>query len=276
VPLWDGSSFEGRRLLVHYEQGFGDNIQFCRYLPMVKGRGGTVIFECKRPLVGLFRGFEGVDELIEGAFSVRPSVSCVFHISLLDLPGIFGTVLEHIPAKVPYIRADCEKAAYWRGRLGVEDFKVGIVWAGRPTHENDRERSCGPEHFAVLSEVGVVRLYGLQKDEASARLNELSGRMRLTNLGGELNDFTDTAAVIEELDLVISVDTAVLHLAGAMGKCVWGLLPFVPDWRWMSERADSPWYPTMRLFRQKRPGQWGEVFERVAGELREMVKGQPG
>ena len=267
-PLWDGSSFVGKRLFVRYQQGLGDNIQFVRYLPMVKARGGTVIYETKKPLLGLLQDFSEIDELVEASPDGKPAVGFDFYVSLMDLPRIFGTTLETIPAEVPYIHADPSKVKYWQSRLSGPDLKVGIVWAGKPTHRNDLNRSCPLEHFAVLAGIEGVRLYGLQKGKAAAQVEELAGKMTITNLGAEFKDFADSAAAIENLDLVISVDTAVRHLAGAMGKPVWALLPFAPEWRWMLNRQDSPWYPTMRLFRQKKWGQWIPVFQRIAEELR--------
>jgi len=271
MPRWDGSPFPEKKLFVHYEQGLGDNLQFVRYLPKVKARGGTVIFEVKKSLLGLLRGFPGIDELVEASFNVKPTVEFDFYTSLLDLPRIFGTTLETIPAEVPYLYADPRKVEYWRNKLAEDGFKVGIVWAGSAKHSNDRWRSCVLKRFAPLAKIDGVRLYGLQKGKAAEQVKELAGKMSLMNLADELNDFTDTAGVIENLDLVISVDTAVLHLAGAMGKPVWALLPFAPDWRWMLNRDDSPWYPTMRLFRQRRSGNWDDVFQRVTDELKTIT-----
>ena len=273
---WDGSPFEGKRLLVHYEQGLGDNVQFARYLPMIKARGGTVIFETLRPLRGLLRGFPGVDELIEYRPDMKPSADFDLYASLLDMPHLFGTTLETVPAAVPYIYPDPAKVQYWRNVLAGPGFKVGIVWAGSCVHGNDRYRSCNLEHFAPLTKIRGVRLYGLQKGKASARMDQLAGTMPVTNISKDFNDFTDTAAAIENLDLVISVDTSVLHLAGAMGKPTWALLPFAPEWRWMLSRSDSPWYPTMKLFRQEMWNGWDGLFRRVAEELSFMVEGHNG
>jgi hypothetical protein len=183
---------------------------------------------------------------------------------------IFGTTPETIPAKVPYIRPDPQKETAWKDRLSLPGTNVGIVWAGRPEHQNDRNRSCRLEHFAGLAQIPGVRLIGLQKGPAASQADAASCRQWVLSLGGELKDFADTAAVISHLDLVISVDTAVVHLAGAMAKPVWVLLPFVPDWRWMLNREDSPWYPTMRLFRQRRPGDWPDVFNRLEATLQSM------
>ena len=268
TPRWDGSCFKGKRLIVHCEQGLGDTLHFVRYLPMVKARGGTVILEVRKPLYRLLQSFPGIDELVEASFDNKPAIKFDYHVSLMDLPKIFETTLETIPAEVPYIHACPTKSEYWRKKLTGADFKVGVVWAGSPTHGNDRYRSCTLKHFAPLTEVDGVRLYGLQKGEAAAQAEELADEMAITNIGTEFEDFTDTAAAIENLDMVISVDTSVLHLAGAMGKPAWALLPFSPDWRWMLDRQDSPWYPTMKLFRQKKWGQWEPVVQDVAKELR--------
>jgi tetratricopeptide (TPR) repeat protein/GT2 family glycosyltransferase len=267
-PRWDGSCFKDKRLLVHYEQGLGDTIHFVRYLPVVKARGGTVILEVRKPLYRLLQGFPGIDELVEASFDKKPDVKFDYHISLMDLPKIFGTTLETIPAEVPYINCCPTKAEYWKNKLTGADLKVGIVWAGSPSHGNDQNRSCTLKYFKPLTKIDGVQLYGLQKGQAIEQVEKLADEMTLTNLGIEFEDFTDTAAVIENLDLVISVDTSVLHLAGAMGKPVWALLPFAPEWRWMLNRQDSPWYPTMKLFRQKKWGQWESVFKDVVEELR--------
>jgi hypothetical protein len=192
-------------------------------------------------------------------------------VPLLSLPGIFDATLETIPAEVPYLHADSRKVACWRDRLAGEDLKVGLVWAGRPGHKNDRNRSCALELFSPLAKIPGMKLYGLQKGEAAAQVEGLSKEIVVTNLGEEFEDFTDTAGAIENMDLVISVDTSVAHLVGAMGKPVWVLLPFAPDWRWLLDREDSPWYPTMRLFRQRKQGDWDDVFRRVAEELCSLV-----
>jgi len=267
-PRWDGTPFEGKRLLVHYEQGLGDNIQFVRYLPMIKARGGTVIFETLKPLIALLQDFPGADQIVENHPDGKPSVDFDVYTSLLDMPSIFGTTLETIPAEIPYIHAEPVKVKYWRNKLAGPYFKVGIVWAGSPTHGNDRYRSCKLKCFAPLTKIDAVCLYGLQKGKAAAQMDEMAGILSIVNISKEFDDLTDTAAAIENLDLVISVDTSVLHLAGAMGKPAWALLPYAPEWRWMLNRQDSPWYPTMKLFRQKEWGQWEPVFNQVAQELK--------
>jgi tetratricopeptide (TPR) repeat protein len=270
-PRWDGSSFKSRRLLVHYEQGLGDNIQFVRYLPMIKARGGTVIFETLKPLIGLLRGFEGVDELVEYVPNRKLPLEYDVYTSLLDMPFIFETTVDTIPSQVPYIYADPSKAQCWRGKVSGPGLKVGIVWAGSPEHGNDRYRSCSLKRFAPLGKIEGVRLYGLQKGPGARQMDEFAEMISVTNISENFNDFTDTAAAIDNLDLVISVDTSVLHLSGAMGQSTWALLPFAPEWRWMLNRPDSPWYPTMKLFRQSNWNDWDSVFRSVTEELKMMV-----
>jgi Flp pilus assembly protein TadD len=270
-PRWDGASFRGQRLLVHCEQGLGDCIQFVRYLQMVKALGGVVVFEAWKSLHGLLKEFDGIDELAELSFEKKTQAQFDSCASIMDLPGIFGTTEETIPAQIPYIHADPVKARYWRRKLVGPDFKVGIVWAGSARHTNDHNRSCRLEYFAPIAQIEGVRLYGLQKGEPAGQVDEFTGKAAVENLAEHFEDFTDAAAAIENLDLVISVDTAVLHLAGAMGKPAWALLAFAPDWRWMLKRADSPWYPTMRLFRQKEWGDWNSVFRNVTEELRVLA-----
>ncbi|MHC4624753.1 MAG: tetratricopeptide repeat protein, partial [Planctomycetota bacterium] len=276
-PQWDGSSFAGNRLLVHYEQGLGDTIQFVRYLPAVKARGGTVILEVRKPLIDLLRRFPGVDELVEASLDMKPAMEFDLHVSLMDLPGLLGTTLDNVPAGVPYLYADSAKAGYWREKLSGPDFKVGIVWSGSSMYERNHVRSCRLEYFASLAAVEGIKLYGLQKDGPASQLEELAAQIPVTNLAEHLHDFSDTAAVIENLDLIVSVDTSVPHLAGAMGKPVWVLICSTPAWQWMLDRQDSPWYPTMRLFRQKESGDWQGVFRDVVEQLKILLaKERPG
>jgi hypothetical protein len=276
-PVWDGTPLNGRSILVHAEQGLGDAIQFVRYLPMVRARGGHVIFKCQPDLFRLLRNCKGFDEIIEQIPASESAVQFDVHIFLLSLPGIFNTTLDTIPSEASYITANPNLVTQWQMRLGHnEDFKIGIVWAGSPKHKGDRKRSCSLADFAPLANIPGLVFYSLQKGPASTEACNPPENMKLINLENELNDFTDTAAVIANLDLVISVDTAVVHLAGAIGKTVWTLLPFAPDWRWLQNRDDSPWYPRpnglagragMRLFRQTRPDDWAGVFEQVKKAL---------
>ena len=276
IPRWDGASFQGKRLYVHDEQGLGDTLQFIRYLSLVKDRGGTVIMEAKKPLHGLLRNVSGIDELVERAPGAQPAAACDFCIALLSLPAIFGTTLETIPARHPYLFADLDKIITGRRRLQTGGIKIGIVWAGRPVVQTDpvglSYRSCGLQWFAPLTEIPDIRIYGLQKGPATADIEKLGLGEKIINLGNAFNDFSDTAAAIANLDLVISVDTSVAHLAGAMGKPTWLLLPWAADWRWLQERSDTPWYPSMRLFRQNKLGAWDNVFEQVTGALQSQIR----
>ncbi len=260
MPLWDGADVGDARILVHAEQGLGDTLQFVRYAAMVKERCGLLIFECQPPLVRALYSVEGIDQVVSrGADLPRFD----YHVPLLSLPRIFGTVEETIPTPPAYITAVPSLTARWRNRIPESaDLRVGLVWAGNPDHKNDRNRSVPVEDLALLVDIPGISFYSLQKDR------ELAGT---ENLGIALTDFADTAAAIANLDLVISVDTSVAHLAGAMGKPVWTLLPFMPDWRWMIGRDDSPWYPNMRLFRQTEPKNWECVIARVKAELMTLI-----
>lgn len=269
-PRWDGSFFRGKRLFVHAEQGLGDALQFVRYLPMVKARGGTVIFESPKQLFGLMQNFPGIDELTIMSYEKKSDKEFDFYIPLMSLPWIFKTTIDTIPAKIPYFSSDPIKCKYWRRRLAGDGFKVGLVWSGqyRPPYD----RFILLEKFAPICKIKGVRLYGLQKGDAAGQIDRLPEDMQIINLGDELVDFTDTAALIENLDLIISIDTSVVHLAGAMAKPTWVLLRFIPDFRWLMHREDSPWYPTVRLFRQSVRGDWDSVILKVARELSLLQK----
>ncbi len=272
IPRWRGQPFADQRLLVHSEQGFGDSLQFVRYLPMVKERGGKVVFETTGPLIELFRPLKGIDKLIEGPNDAHNSKEFDLYVPLLSLPWIFETCMNSIPSKTPYIFSDPEKVQCWGKRIGDEKrFRVGIVWAGKST---DRRRSCPLAEMAPLLQVPGVVFVGLQKGKASGEGSEIPSEMRFDNIGNLFEDFSDTAAAIEHLDLVISIDTSVAHLSGAMGKPVWVLLLKSPDWRWLMDREDSPWYPSMRLFRQTRYGQWEDPVRQMADRLSAWVSGR--
>ena len=266
AKLWNGEPFAGRQLLITREQGFGAAIQMARYLPAVKARGGRVVLEVSPALRLLFEGLPGVDELrTVDDVSLRRNDVDLF-VPIMGLPRALGTNIGAIPAPIPYLRAPDERVERWRPRLdSPAPLRVGIVWAGNPKHPNDQDRSCGLEDFAALGALEGIAWFGLQKGRHEERPS--CGPLTLDPLGAEIRDFADTAAILTHLDLVIAVDTSIVHLAGAMGKPVWTLLPFSPDWRWMIERGDSPWYPTMRLFRQPRVGDWASVVAEVAREL---------
>ena len=266
-PQWDGSRFTGKRLLVHCEQGHGDAIQFARYLPLVKSRGGDVVFGAWESLVELAANMSGVDEVAPMTWDAPPDCDFDLRTSILDLPALFGTTLESIDASVPYVTVDPAKLRYWQQQLNTEQFKVGIAWAGSPKHTNDRNRSCALDLFEPLAQLDDIALYSLQRDVSDIRTRQQLEALGIKQIADQFFNFSDTSAAISNLDLIITVDTAVLHLAGALGLSTWGLIPYSPDWRWMLHRADSPWYPTLRLFRQPRPGDWQSVFERVSLEL---------
>ena len=294
-PRWDGSTLEGKTILIHAEQGLGDTLLFIRYARLVKERGGKVVFECQRSLVPLLEGMPGVDQIVPQDQAGKPDCRTVqlppfdVHIPLMSLPGIFATTVTTIPGEVPYLRADPERVKRWRRELAVQDgFKIGIAWQGNPQHERDRRRSVALSYFEPLARLEGIRLVSVQKGPGTEQLalgignppdlRQEAGRSPvgpIIDFGDRLDAtgaFLDTAAVMLNLNLVVTVDTAVAHLAGALGVPAWVVLPFVPDWRWLLERSDSPWYPTLRLFRQRRAGDWGEVFERIAAEVRNVIE----
>jgi tetratricopeptide (TPR) repeat protein len=271
-PLWDGQPLEGKTILLHVEQGLGDAIQFIRYAPLVKQRGGVVMVECPRPIMSLLASCAGIDRLVERGAELPP-----FDVRTpLDetLPYIFRTALGDIPAAIPYLFADPGLVQRRRQELDrPAGFKIGIAWQGRPTHPNDRNRSIPLGCFEPLARCSGVRLLSLQKGAGVEQLQHAAGQFPIAELGSRLEDFMDTAAVMRSLDLVIACDTAVVHLAGALGVPVWVALPFIPDWRWLLGRSGSPWYPTMRLFRQDRRGDWQDVFRRIEIALGDHVAG---
>ena len=270
-PMWDGSPLAGQRVLIHAEQGFGDSIQFIRYAPLIAERGGVAVVECPQPLAGLFGTVKGVGEVIaEGA----PLPPFDLHVPVLSLPFVFGTTLENIPREVPYLSAFPSRCVAWRERLGEDRsrLKVGLAWAGNPGHFRDRLRSIPLRQLLPLLEVEGVDFISLQKDRGAAQIAELPGASTILDPTADLHDFADTAALLSQLDLIIAVDTAIAHLAGALGRPVWTLLPFAPDWRWMTGREDSPWYPTMRLFRQPRIADWDPVIAEVRRQLQSLAQ----
>jgi tetratricopeptide (TPR) repeat protein len=264
-PLWLGrESLQGKTVLLHAEQGHGDTIQFCRYARHVAARGAAVLLEVQAGLKPLLAGLEGVGRVLAKGEAL-PDFDC--HCPLLSLPLAFGTRLETIPADIPYLSADPARAALWQARLGPKTRpRVGLAWSGNSAHVNDRNRSVPLAEFARRLG-GQAQWVSLQKQVREGDWEALQARRDIAHYGEALGDFADTAALLVNLDLVIAVDTAVAHLAGALGKPVWLLLPFNPDWRWLLGREDSPWYPSLRLFRQSAPGDWDGVLARVADAL---------
>jgi tetratricopeptide (TPR) repeat protein len=279
-PLWSGAeAIAGKTVLLHAEQGFGDTLQFCRYATLVADRGAQVLIEVPAALRGIAGSLSGVS-LVLTRGEALPAFD--YHCSLMSLPAIFGTTLNTIPARVPYLRAAAEQVDAWRRRLGAtHKLRVGMVWAGgfradQPAlWEIDRRRNIPLRLLGSLQHPDI-EFHSLQKGEAAEselqQLAESSTReWHLADHAADLDDFADTAALIEALDLIISVDTSTAHLAGALGKPLWILNRFDTCWRWLLDRTDSSWYPTARLYRQERFGDWGGVIERVQTDLFELV-----
>jgi tetratricopeptide (TPR) repeat protein len=269
TPPWlGGESLQGKVILLHAEQGYGDSIQFCRYAPLVAARGARVLLGVPGALRTLMTSLAGVEAVV--AQAPIPEFDC--HCPLLSLPLAFGTELATIPASVPYLHAAPAARATWDSRLGPRSVpRVGFIWSGRATHTNDRNRSIALKELLPLTRCDT-QCVSVQKDIRASDVPALAGLPAMRRLGEELVDFADAAALLCELDLVITVDTAMAHLAGALGRPVWILLPYVADWRWLQEREDSPWYPTARLFRQPVAGDWTSVIERVAFHLQELSR----
>jgi tetratricopeptide (TPR) repeat protein len=263
-PAWDGGDLTGQTLLLYEEQGAGDSIQFVRYARLAKARGADIVLACRPELAKLLATAPGVDRLsLKG--ETLPAFDC--HASLLSLPLLFKTEMETIPGDTPYLSTDAAAAEGWRTRLPATGRNIGVVWRGNPIHKNDRRRSIPAATFAELVCLDTVNWLSLQKDGRPDELAALNAGGTVRDLGPEMGDWADTAALVSQLDLVITVDTAVAHVAGAIGKPVWLLIPFSPDWRWLLHRADSPWYPTARIFRQHEAGDWNGVFADVRAAL---------
>jgi len=263
-PQWRGEDLHGRTILLHAEQGFGDTIQFIRYLPMVIAKGGRVVLEISDDLRPLIGRVDGVIALVRRGETLPPFD---LHCPLMSLPITFGTTLDTIPAPIPYLSAPADRIELWRARFtGMKTPRIGLVWSGKPTHKNDHNRSIPLVLLSPLFMQRGVTFVSLQKDYRDSDRAPLANTP-LLRLDTTLLNFADTAAAIAMLDLVIAVDTAVAHLAGAMGKPLWLLLPAIGDWRWLTGRADSPWYPSARLFRQPQIGDWQSAIAEVSREL---------
>ena len=271
-PLWDGSTERaGQVILLHAEQGLGDTIQFCRYVPLVAERAARVILEVQPSLHELMNTLSGVAQIVSRG---EPLSDFDTHCPLLSLPRVFATQLETIPTQVPYLYPSSQAAVHWNERLGPRRHpRIGLAWSGHSTHPSDHNRSVGLGALLPLLEFNATYI-SLQRDVRASDAAVLHDRSDLLRFGEDLRDFADTAALMSNLDLIITVDTSVAHLAGALGRPVWILLPFIPDWRWLLDREDSPWYPTARLFRQNETRQWEHVTARVHGALRDFVSHQ--
>ena len=270
LPPWDGTPIPGKTLLVLGEQGFGDSLQFIRYLPAVRAMGPRILLLCPKPLQPLFARFSAIDGFVS---SGAAGGECDCYGPLVSLPGLLHATVDTIPAAVPYLHPDPERLDGWSERLAGDGLAVGLVWEGKPLHQNDplRRRSCRLADLSPLAGIPGVRYYSLQKGTPAAQLDDSPFGMAITGLGDLLHDFADTAAAMAHLDLIISIDTATAHLAGALGRRTWTLLPFAPDWRWSLEGDTTPWYPTMRLFRQTRPDHWEEPVAAMAARLQRLA-----
>ncbi len=277
-PLWQGpESLEGKTILLHAEQGMGDTIQYCRYVPMLAERGARVVLEVQPPLVGLLGSLAGGATIVARGDPLPPFD---LHCPLMSVPGRVGTTVETIPARVPYLAADAGRIAFWRERMPTDGFRIGINWQGNPANRIDHRRSAPLAAFASLARVPGVHLVSLQSHNGLDQLERLPAGMTVATLGNGFDSgpdtFLDAAAAIMSLDLVISVDSSMVHLAGALGRPVWVALMAVPQWTWLIDRDDSPWYPLVRLFRQTADGDWRGVFERMADELASGTLHQQG
>ncbi len=264
-PMWAGEPLDGRTILLYADHGLGDSIQFIRYAPMVRARGGRVIVACQKPLVRILATCRGIDQVItEGA----PLPDHDVYAPLMSLPRIFGTRLATIPADVPYLTAEPALVERWRDELGpAGPLRIGIAWQGNPRNRRDRQRSFRLARFEPLAAVAGVRLVSLQKGAGTEQIGELGDRFGVLDLGSRLDDLMASAAVMRNLDLVVTLDSALAHLAGALAVPTWVAIPVAHDWRWLTDREDNPWYPTLRLFRQTKLGDWNTVFQRMADEL---------
>ncbi len=270
-PVWTGDALSGRTLYIYPEQGFGDVIQFSRYIPIIANTGARIIYRVSPLLAKLIEQIDGDFEINDEAGPEPSPKDYDVHASLLDLPRLLNTIQSTIPGHCPYIEVDTNFAAHWKSRIGEsKTFRIGLIWAGQPQHENDRNRSINPVALKPLADIAGVSLYSLQMGRDGEAAHVFADR--ITDLTNDIRSFADTAAAMRNLDLIISVDTSAAHLAGAIGCRVWTLLPFLPDWRWQLDRTDSPWYPTMELFRQPSPGDWSAVIENVIMRLQALLE----
>ena len=269
-PKWTGESDKNASILLHAEQGFGDTIQFSRYVNQVAERIGRVLVECPLPLKGLIENCPGIDEVVVTGRSL-PHFD--FHIPMMSLPGVFKTEIKTIPREFPYMFVTENLRKKWADRIeGKGLLKVGLVWKGSYKHQRNAWRSPGLAALKPLLDIDGIHWVSLQKEDEMRDLRDVAMASRINPLGAQFQNFTDTAAVITHLDLVISPDTAVAHLAGALNQPVWIMLPYVAEWRWLMDRADSPWYPSMRLFRQHVRQDWSSTVSKIAYNLKLLVQ----
>jgi tetratricopeptide (TPR) repeat protein len=271
-PHWKGEDLQGRSILVYVEQGLGDMIQFVRYLPLLEARGAQVSLSALPHLHRLFGSLSGSVELVTPA---DKDLQFDVQVALMSLPHRFGTTLANVPAAIPYLSSEAERSEFWRNRIGPEGYRVGINWRG---NQNLADRSFALSALLPFSQIEGVRLISLQKGDPIEELDQRPEGMPIEFLGEDFDSgpdaFIDSAAAMASLDLVVTCDTSIAHLAGALGKPVWIALKYMPDWRWMLDRSDSPWYPTARLYRQPRAGEWGDVMKAMAADLTSFIAGQ--
>jgi hypothetical protein len=279
-PLWTGrEDIAGKTVLLHAEQGLGDTMQFCRYVPLVAARGACVIVEVQKPLQALMRSLSGAAQILSQG---DPLPSFDLHCPLLSLPLAFGTRVETIPSATPYLSAPAAKMRAWQDRLGSHQKpRIGLVWAGNPriglpnANRIDPQRSIVFDQLAPLLQIIGYEFYSLQKgDDAVAQLRDSPLRAQVTDWTNDLHDFSDTAALVANLDLIVTVDTSVAHLAGALGKPLWLMNRYNTCWRWLLDRNDSPWYPTARLFRQDQTRNWDSVITCIHAALLDYGRSQ--
>jgi hypothetical protein len=272
-PRWDGSPLNGRTILLHAEQGLGDTLHFVRYAAVVKAHGGRVIVQCQARLIPLFRRCEGIDQLVAWG---EPVPNCDVWLPMMSLPAVLRTTIASIPSTIPYLFPDPAFVEHWRQELAsINGFKIGIAWQGSPRHPWDRHRSTSLALFEPLARIPGVQLISLQRGFGSEQLDDRPRNFPLIQFGDQLDQggaFTDSAAIVRNLDLVITVDSSIAHVAGALGVPTWVVIHRTPDWRWLLDRTDSPWYPSVRLFRQKKVNEWKPVFEDVAAALSTLVR----
>ncbi len=274
-PRWAGGDLTGKRILVHTEQGIGDTLQFVRLLPLLKDRGAEVVFACLKQMKPLLMRTAGIDDWLP--IDEPTAVNFELYSPIGSIPGILGLNEQNMPAKVPYVFPEPERVERWKPRIeAISGFKIGLCWQGSKTFIGDNFRSIALRHFAPLAQVEAVKLISLQKGYGEEQMAENRDRVPITVLDGlddEGGAMMDTAAVMQHLDMVITSDTAIAHLAGTMGIPVWVALSTASDWRWQKHRNDCFWYPSMRLFRQKELGNWTPVFAEMAETLRQVVSG---
>jgi predicted Zn-dependent protease len=272
-PIWQGEPIPGKRLVVIWEQGFGDTMQFARFLPLLRAKAGTIILVCQVGLKGLIERSGLADEVVELPLGYGELPAHDYAVHLMSLPHILGIDLTNLPNRVPYLIPDSQLVERWRERLASgNDLRVGLVWSGSPTHTNDPNRSIPTEKLKLLGTIPGVRYFSLLRGPDASQIEQMKADLPIEELGSQFSSFDDTAAAVMNIDLLVTVDTSVAHLAGALARSVRLLLPVCPDWRWLIDRDDSPWYPTMRLIRQQHYQDWDGVFETVTAELRQLVQ----